>query len=103
MADKLDEYDLDEDFNEYADARFYDVSLCFTFMEMDDCITFEMVADGEVEDKISLVEAVIEGYGGVVEMDDGTIMNLKSYVNAFVIESTERKKSTVKSKFNIVH
>jgi hypothetical protein len=102
MAD-ITEYDLDEGFKDYEEPRFYDVSLCFTFMEMDDCITFEMVADGEVEDKISLVEAVIEGYGGVVEMDDGTIMNLKSYVNAFVIESTERKTSTVKSKFNIVH
>jgi len=101
--DDLSEYDLDEDFDEYADARFYDVSLCFTFMDMDDCITFEMVSDGEVEDNVALVEAVIDGYGGVAEMDDGTIINLKRYVNAFVIESTERKSSSVKPKFKLVH
>jgi hypothetical protein len=103
MAD-LTDYDLDEDFNEYAEPRFYDVSLCFTFMDMDDCVTFEMVSDGEVEDKISLVEAVIEGYNGVAEMDDGTIINLKRYVNAFVIERNEpEKKITVNPAFSIVH
>jgi len=96
--------DLDDNFEDYEDARFYDVSLCFTFMDMDDCVTFEMVSDGAIDDKISLVEAVIDGYGGIAEMDDGTIINLKRYVNAFVIESNApEKKITVNPAFSIVH
>jgi hypothetical protein len=102
MSD-LTDYDLDEDFDKMADPHFYDVSLCFNFMDFDDCITFEMVADGEVEDKLALVESVIEGYGGISEMDDGTIINLKQFVTAHVLETNERKTSKVKSKFNIVH
>jgi len=101
--DDLSDYDLDDNFDNYADAHFYDVSLCFNFMDYDDCITFEMVADGEVEDKLALVESVIEGYGGISEMGDGTIVNLKQFVTAHVVESKGRKTSKVKSKFNIVH
>ena len=40
--DDLSDYDLDDNFDNYADAHFYDVSLCFNFMDYDDCITFEM-------------------------------------------------------------
>jgi hypothetical protein len=101
--DDLSDYDLDDDFDNYTEPHFYDVSLCFTFMDFDDCITFEMVADGDVEDKLALVESVIEGYGGISEMEDGTIVNLKQFVTAHVIETNDRKKSKVKSKFNIVH
>jgi hypothetical protein len=101
--DLTDVETLGDNFEDYEDARFYDVSLCFDFMDMDSCITFEMVSDGEIDDNISLLEAVIDGYGGVAEMDDGTIINLKRYVNAYVIESTDRSKRAVKSKFNIVH
>jgi len=95
--------EIDNEYENYEDARFYDVSLCFTFMEMDDCITFEMVSDGEIEDKVGLIESLIENYNGVAEMDDGTIINLNRYVNAFVTEAADRKDSLVRSKFEIVH
>jgi len=95
--------DLDENFDDYEDARFYDVSLCFDWLDLDNCVTFEMVSDGPVEDKISLVESILEGYGGIAEMDDGTIINLKRFLNAYVIEREEGKNTKVKTKFNIVH
>lgn len=101
--DDLSDYDLDEDFNNYEAPHFYNVSLCFSFMDMEDCITFEMVADGKVEDEISLVQSLIEGYDGISQMEDGTIVNLNQYVNAFVVESTDNPKHKVKSKFEIVH
>lgn len=99
----MDDIILDEGYEDYSDPRFYEVSLCFTFMEMDDCITFEMVSDGEVEDNVGLVESVIEGYGGIAEMEDGTIINLKQFVNAFVIERYAESTRNVTSKFSIVH
>jgi hypothetical protein len=94
---------LDTDFSDYKDARFYDVSLCFTFMDMDDCVTFEMVSDGKMHDKASLVQALIEGYGGVAEMEDGTIINLKQYVNAWVVETEENAPPKSTSRFSVLH
>jgi hypothetical protein len=103
MSEKI--LDLDDDYSEYENATFYDVSLCFEWLVDDSCITFEMVVDGPIEDSIGLIEGVIEGYGGVAEMSDGTIINLTQYVNAYVVEVEKDKKKgkQIKSKFNIVH
>ena len=94
---------VDDNYDNYENPIFYDVSLCFTFMDMDDCVTFEMVSDGEIEDNIALVDHVIDGYNGVAEMEDGTIINLRRYVNAFVVKSDDQSTKPVNSKFTLVH
>lgn len=102
--DDLTDYNLDDGFDHFEQTVYYEVSLCFTFMDMDDCITFEMVADGDVEDDIALVESVIDGYNGISQMEDGTIVNLKQFVNAFVVKlDDDTKNNKVNSRFTLLH
>ena len=66
----------------------YNVSLCFEWMNWDSCLTFEIVTDGAITNKVDMVKDLIDAWGGIVEMeDDGTVVNLKQFKTAYVTES----------------
>ncbi len=66
----------------------YNVSLCFEWMNWDSCLTFEIVTDGAISDKVAMVKDLIDAWGGIVEMeDDGTVVNLKQFKTAYVVPS----------------
>ena len=70
------------------EPRGYNISLCFEWMNWDSCLTFEIVTDGEVRDKVSMVKDLIDSWGGIVEMeDDGTVVNLMQFKTAYVVAS----------------
>tara|TARA_B100000959_G_scaffold270114_1_gene316590 strand:- start:1014 stop:1316 length:303 start_codon:yes stop_codon:yes gene_type:complete len=73
---------------EMEEPKGYNVSLCFEWMNWDSCLTFEIVTDGVIANKVDMVKDLIEAWGGVVEMeDDGTVVNLKQFKTAYVTES----------------
>ena len=66
----------------------YNISLCFEWMNWDSCLTFEIVTDGAISDKVAMVKDLIDAWGGIVEMeDDGTVVNLKQFKTAYVVPS----------------
>ena len=59
-------------------------------MNWDSCLTFEIVTDGEIENKVEMVKDLIASWGGIVEMeDDGTVVNLKQFKTAYVTPSKQ--------------
>tara|TARA_B100000929_G_scaffold244652_1_gene202697 strand:+ start:79 stop:384 length:306 start_codon:yes stop_codon:yes gene_type:complete len=69
----------------------YNVSLCFEWMNWDSCLTFEIVTDGAISDKVAMVKDLIDSWGGIVEMeDDGTVVNLKQFKTAYVTPSNKK-------------
>jgi hypothetical protein len=65
----------------------YKIQLCFVFGDLDSCIEFEITVDGEVEDKAHIVQELIYAWDGIVEMEDGSIVNLKEFKQAFVFKA----------------
>lgn len=61
---------------------FWEIQFRFSVNELDDCVTFEVVTDSANIDKISVVDSVLDAYGGIAEMEDGTIINMKRFVSA---------------------
>jgi hypothetical protein len=57
------------------------------FGDLDSCIEFEITVDGEVEDKAHIVQELIYAWDGIVEMEDGSIVNLKEFKQAFVFKA----------------
>ena len=66
----------------------YNVSLCFEWKDWDSCVTFEIVSDGPIKDKVEIVKDLLNSWGGIVEMkNDGTIINLNNFKTAYVTEN----------------
>lgn len=77
-----------EEIGEDVEANPYDVSLCFEWANFDSCITFNIEVVGNVEsegEKQALIFDLIQSYDGYAEMDDGTIINLDRFVQAWVV------------------
>lgn len=72
--------------DEINDPKMWSVSLCFDWMDMDSCMSFEIAVDGDITDKIAIVESLIAAWGGVCEMANGTIVNLTQFKTAYVSE-----------------
>jgi len=82
----------------------YNVSLCFEWMDFDSCMTFEIVTDGNISEKIYVVEDLIDAWDGIVEMDDGTIVNLHQFKMAYVTKNEDNNVDiTKKPTMQIVH
>ena len=74
---------LADDWQEIAPGScFWEIQFRFSVNEMDDCVTFEVVTDSANIDKISVVDSVLDAYGGIAEMEDGTIINMSRFVSA---------------------
>ncbi len=66
----------------------YNVSLCFGWMDWDSCLTFEIVTDGQIKNKVEMVRDLIDSWGGIVEMEgDGTVVNLTQFKTAYITPS----------------
>tara|TARA_B110000495_G_C22916964_1_gene535662 strand:- start:539 stop:838 length:300 start_codon:yes stop_codon:yes gene_type:complete len=92
---------------EMEEPRAYNISLCFDWHDFDSCMTFEIVVDGSIGNKVEMVKDLIDAWGGIVEMeDDGTIVNLREFKKAYVTESEggwEKADPTKKPKMRLVH
>jgi hypothetical protein len=66
----------------------YNISLCFGWMDWDSCLTFEIVTDGQIQNKVEMVRDLIDSWGGIVEMEgDGTVVNLTQFKTAYITPS----------------
>lgn len=85
----------------------YNVSLCFGWMDWDSCLTFEIVTDGRITNKVEMVKDLIDSWGGIVEMeDDGTVVNLREFKTAYVTPSNrswDEMEPTKKPTMRLVH
>lgn len=92
---------------DYKEPKGYNVSLCFEWMDFDSCMTFEIVTDGGIGNKVEMIKDLIDSWGGIVEMeDDGTIINLKQFKTAYITPSEkgwEDVDPTKKPKMRLVH
>ena len=73
----------------------YSISLCFDWNNFDSCIEFQITIDGEIESKAAVIYDLIESWDGIVEMEEGTVLNLHQFKQAFVtkIEVEKEKKN----------
>jgi|APSaa5957512622_1039677.scaffolds.fasta_scaffold46859_2 hypothetical protein len=67
----------------------YKIHLCFVFGDLDSCIEFQITADGEVENKPFLIQELINAWDGIVEIEDGCVVNLIQFKQAFVFRADE--------------
>jgi len=72
----------------------YKIQLCFVFGDLDSCIEFEITVDGEVKDKARIVQELIYAWDGIVEMEDGSIVNIKEFKQAFVFKLDEKSRTS---------
>jgi len=80
---------IEVELDDMSDPTEYKIHLCFVFGDLDSCIEFEITVDGEVKDKAQLVEELIYAWDGIVEMEDGSIINLKEFKQAFVFKADD--------------
>jgi len=69
---------------EMKDPILYTISLCFEWNDFDSCIEFQITVDGEVEDEADLIHELIHGWDSIIQLDDGTIINLSQFKQAYV-------------------
>lgn len=85
----------------------YNISLCFGWMDWDSCLTFEIVTDGQIKNKVEMVRDLIDSWGGIVEMEgDGTVVNLTQFKTAYITPSKrdlEDVDPTKKPTLRVVH
>lgn len=82
----------------------YKINLCFDWNDFDSCIEFQITIDGEIESKAAIIYDLIEAWDGIVEMEEGTVLNLHQFKQAFVSKIDEDEKKEEKSNvFRIVH
>lgn len=74
---------------EMKDPVEYKIHLCFVFGDLDSCIEFEITTDGEIKDKAQIIDELIYAWDGIVEMEDGSIINLKQFKQAFVFKADD--------------
>ena len=70
--------------DQLKDPTDHTVYFCYSYNNMNSCVEFEITIDGAVKNKVGLIESIIATYGEWVELNDGSIVNLTQFVQAFV-------------------